>query len=319
MRLRVALVTIVVLGLAGCGSQGDGGAPERQNFVHSIVILPGNHEALYLGTRYRLYVSRDGGATWRSLLNHAITSMAVDSHHPSTMYAVSLKVGVLKTVDGGRHWRPCAHTLKGGLVRAVVLNSATGTVLASGAGIYRSADAGMHWSSVLPNRPIANITIGAENSDYASSLVDGMYISHDDGRRWTHVRGIGNQPVIQVLASKTSVYAVTGLGVYRSRDAGSTWTLLASAPPGVEFLGVSQADPNEVFGEIGGHGFVVSRDGGATWRTASQGLHDKNFTGSAIEISPSSPKVVYTGSWGLAFYASHDGGRHWVKRANLTG
>jgi plastocyanin len=96
------------------------------------------------------------------------------------------------------------------------------------------------------------------------------------------------------------------------------WTALAHAPEGIEFLGLAPSNPNEVFGEVAQKGFVVSRDGGATWHPANAGIQDRNFSASTIRVAPSSPNVVYTGSWGVHFYASQDGGRHWKRIASLA-
>jgi plastocyanin len=98
-----------------------------------------------------------------------------------------------------------------------------------------------------------------------------------------------------------------------------TWTNTDTDPHDVsaEFIGVSPTNPNEVFGEIGAQGFVMSRDGGITWRKADQGITDRNFNASVVRISPSSPNVVYTAAWGLHFYASKDGGQHWTRKSTL--
>ena len=73
----------------------------------------------------------------------------------------------------------------------------------------------------------------------------------------------------------------------------------------------------EVFAEVAQKGFVASHDGGITWHPANNGIHDRNFSASTIRVAPSAPNVVYTGSWGVHFYASRDAGRHWTQTAAL--
>jgi hypothetical protein len=104
----------------------------------------------------------------------------------------------------------------------------------------------------------------------------------------------------------------------KSTNFGRNWSLLDKAPQGIEFVGVAPSDPNEVLAEIGGKGFMASRDGGVTWQNANAGIHDRNFNASTVRIAPSNPQVAYTGAWGLHFYATHDGGRHWTEVASLT-
>jgi photosystem II stability/assembly factor-like uncharacterized protein len=271
-----------------------------------------------MGAHYRLYKSSDGGVKWHPMINLMMLSMALDPRHPSTLYAVSSKRGLLKTTDGGAHWKPSQAGIPAGQVTGVALDRVNGTVFAYGVGIYRSTDGGSHWTPVLPKKTFSNVAIGAGHTAYAASQVDGLYVSHDGGVRWKHVGSIGNQPVIQVGAAGQVAYAAAAIGLFKSVDGGHRWKLLTGAPPGIQFVGISPTDPNEVFGEFGAHSFVVSYDGGASWHSANSGIRDKNFTASTIQVAPSSPQIVYTGSWGLSFYASHDGGRHWVRTARLT-
>jgi photosystem II stability/assembly factor-like uncharacterized protein len=126
-----------------------------------------------------------------------------------------------------------------------------------------------------------------------------------------------NQPVIQVAAAGAAAYAVTPIALIKTADGGRSWRQLGSAPTGIEFVGVSPSDPNEILAEVAGSGFRASYDGGITWRNANRGIHDRDFNASTVRIAPSSPNVVYTGAWGLHFYASHDGGRHWTQTATL--
>jgi len=308
---------------AGCGASNSGTSSptsvavstNAQNHLHTIVIMPNNPNVLYMGAHYHLYKSSDGGVKWRPLASQMMLSMVLDPAHPSTLYAVSLQRGLIKTTDGGGHWNPSASGISRGAATGVAFDPATRAVLAYGDGIYRSTDGGAHWTRVLKGQSIANIAMGSGGTAYAATG-NGLYVSQG-GVHWKSVASIGNQPIVQVVASGSVAYVATPISLLKSADGGRTWKTLSKAPTGIEFLGVSPSNPNEVIGEVAGQGFRASHDGGATWSAANSGIHDRDFNASTVRIAPSSPQVVYTGAWGLHFYASHDGGRHWAETATL--
>jgi hypothetical protein len=245
-----------------------------------------------------------------------VLSMVLDPAHLSTIYAVSLQKGLEKSTDGGVHWVQLAVGISKGHLTGVAFAPTSHVLFAYGVGIYRSTTGGTHWSNVLAKQSIYNIAVGADGTAYAAAS-NGLYVSHDVGLHWKIVSSIGNQPVVQAAATGKVAYAIAAVALMKSTDDGHTWKPLTTAPAGIEFLGVSPTNPNEVFGEIGAQGFVTSRDGGITWRKADQGITDRNFNASVVRVSPSSPNVVYTAAWGLHFYASTDGGRHWTRTATL--
>jgi photosystem II stability/assembly factor-like uncharacterized protein len=322
MRFSLVLIVGAAVALAGCGGGSSASSAPTStpaalavNHAHSIVVMPNNPNDLLMGAHYRLYKSTNGGKSWQPLVNQMVLSMALDSTHPSTIYAVSLQKGLEKSVDGGVHWTALSAGIAKGHLTGVSFMPASHVVLAYGVGIYRSAPGGTHWSNVLAKQSIYSIAIGADGTAYAASS-NGLYVSHDAGLHWKAVAQIGNQPVVQAAASGKVAYAIAAVALMKSTDDGQTWKALTGAPS-IEFLGVSPTIPNEVFGEIGAQGFVVSRDGGVHWQKANAGITDRNFNASVVRVSPSSPNVVYTAAWGLHFYASQDAGQHWTRTATL--
>lgn len=324
MRFRLGAVIVVAVSLAGwnairadSSSYGTGTfVSPSQNHVHSIVIMPHNPGELYMGGHYRLYQSTDGGVKWKPLIKQMMLSMTLDPTHPSTLYGVSQQSGLQKSIDAGAHWKSTQGNIPRGQVVGVVFDRTTKAVIAFGTGIYRSTNGGKTWTAVLEHKSVSAVTVGASGSLYAASD-NGLYASHDNGQQWASVASVGNQPILQVVASGKVGYAVSPLGILKTSDNGHTWNLLDKAPSGIDFLGISPSNANEIFGEISQHGLVMSHDGGATWQQANNGIHDTNFTASTIQVAPSSPAIVYTGSWGIHFYASHDGGRHWTRTSTL--
>lgn len=310
---------LAALVLAGCGNSSSGAPPTAApalNHVHSIAILPNDPRALYMGAHYHLYKSADGGKRWTQLTKQMMLSLALNVRHPTSLFAVSLQHGLIKSTDGGNTWTPAAPGIAKGNITGVVMDPASQAVFAYGAGVYRSTD-GTHWTRSLPKQSVASMAVGT-GGDVSMATANGLYVSHDDGLHWSAIAVTANEPVIQVAAADSVAYAVTPVSILKTTDGGHTWHQLGSAPTGVEFIGISPSDPNEIFAEVAGRGFQASYDGGATWHNANRGIHDRDFNAATIRVAPSAPNVVYTGAWGLHFYASHDAGRHWTRTATLT-
>jgi photosystem II stability/assembly factor-like uncharacterized protein len=137
--------------------------------------------------------------------------------------------------------------------------------------------------------------------------------------------------MIEGVPSKpgTFYFGASGGGVWRTDDAGNTWTRLfdrggssaigaiAIAPsnPNVIYIGGGQPEPR--YDVQAGRGVYRSSDGGKTW--TDLGLHDTKYIG-RIWVSPTDPNVVIVGAVGDFFgasdargiYRSTDGGRTWL-------
>jgi photosystem II stability/assembly factor-like uncharacterized protein len=213
-------------------------------------------------------------------------------------------LGILKSTDGGQTWR--------------VLNEANGLDMLYIGSLY------MH-----PDNPdillaAAGHVIGAYAEVLSRQGINpaGVYRTTDGGEHWSKVL---DPPADQLGEAMSSVelcptdpniaYAGSDKAVYRSDDAGQTWTLVSGGPNGWGPPGVvagwpidmqcDPRDPNRIFANNYGGGNFVSEDGGRTWQNASQG-----YTGAKIhqvEVSPFDPARVYTGNW-----RTYNGGTVWV-------
>lgn len=131
--------------------------------------------------------------------------------------------------------------------------------------------------------------------------------------------------------------ASVGRGVWRSVDAGATWTFVGLADTEkISRIRVHPTDPDVVYVSALGHewgdneqrGIFRSSDGGETWERV---LHVNAQTGAAdLAMDPENPRILYaamydfrrqpwyfrSGGSGSGLYRTADGGRTWTE---LTG
>jgi photosystem II stability/assembly factor-like uncharacterized protein len=182
----------------------------------------------------------------------------------------------------------------------------------------------------------------------------GVWKSDDYGRTWTPI--FDDQPsqsigAIAVAPSDPNViYAASGEGlqrpdlsvgdgIYKSIDAGKTWTHLGLRDgQQIPALAVDPRDPNRVFAAVLGHpygpnkerGVFLSSDGGRTWKAVL--YKDQDTGGSDVQIDPANPDVIYASLWkvrqgpwedgneynktGGGLFKSTDGGNTWHPLTN---
>ena len=157
------------------------------------------------------------------------------------------------------------------------------------------------------------------NVFYMAPVNGGVWKTDDYGRTWNPIFDHESTQSIGAIAVAPSnpniIYAGSGEGlhrpdlsvgngIYKSVDAGKTWTHLGLADSQqIPALAVDPRDPNRVFAAVLGHpygpsaerGIYRSTDGGQTWqRVVSK---DENTGGSDVEIDPSNPNVIYASMW----------------------
>lgn len=129
---------------------------------------------------------------------------------------------------------------------------------------------------------------------------------------WTSLGPFGGQ--IDSLTADPSrpgvVYATeTGLGVFRSADAGASWTAVF----GGEVLGnvaVDPAAPSVLYVAASPSGVWKSVDSGAHWSPAGRGLPANLGPFPIVEVDPARPNRVYLGS-SRGVWRSVNGGASW--------
>lgn len=181
---------------------------------------------------------------------------------------------------------------------------------AASGGIYKTTDGGVHWDAIFDGHPVQSIGALA----VAPSDPNVVWAGTGEGKIRSHVS--------------------IGQGVYKSVDAGRTWTLMGLEQTGrIPRLVVHPADPDIAFACTLGHaygpqperGVFRTTDGGATWEQVL--FVDENTGCSDVAMDPSNPRVLFAGTWQLeihtwgrtsggpggGLHVSRDGGDTWEK------
>ncbi len=273
-------------------------------------------------------------------------------------------VGVLKSTDGGLTWNPTGLAVADSLLFGC-LGFAWDPInpnyvyLATTFGVYVSTDAGDNWTLKLPgtatsieiNKQNPNIIYAALQS-YQTSI-GGIYRSVDNGLTWqAQTAGLPNSGLIgfttisicdnfpNVLyagisdpASSSTVGYLQGL--YKSSDAGTTWTLLPSsydfycypAPNNNICQGwyanvtkVSPVDSNLLW--AAGIFLYKSTDGGQTWNYGDYAtaenppwMHPDHHM---VLIDLTNPNVMYDMNDAGVFRTGNGGGNWVIKNTGLV-
>src|SRR5436189_1390448 len=197
-------------------------------------------------------------------------------------------------------------------------------------------DSILRWRNIGPHRGGRTRACGGVPSQpnvfYMAPVIGGVFKSTDYGRSWQPI--FDDQPTASVGAIAVSnsnpnvVYVGSGEGlarpdlsvgngIYKSIDAGKTWTHLGLRnSQGIPALAVDPRNPHRVFAAALGHpygadeerGIYLSTDGGQNWQKVLS--KDANVGGSDVEMDPASPDVVYASLWEVRLGPWEDGNQY---------
>ena len=250
----------------------------------------------------------------RSLVAATLWSLAVLTPATPSLEAQNPGAGAARTTAdawSSLHWRNLGpEGNRFSAAAGIAADPLTYYVGAASGGIWKTTDGGVNWSSLFDDQPVQSIgSLAVAPSDH-----NVVWAGTGEGHIRSHIS--------------------IGQGIYKSTDAGRTWTLMGLEKTGrIVRLAVHPQDPNTVlacalgtaYGPQQERGVYRTTDGGTTWTRVL--FVDENTGCSDLAMDPSNPRVLFAGMWqieihtwgrtsggpGSGLFVSRDGGVTWAR------
>jgi photosystem II stability/assembly factor-like uncharacterized protein len=233
-------------------------SPLNDKQIWSILLLPDDPNVILVGTcPPQLYRSEDGGKTWHQpkieiaqecprIIYSRVTTLLADPTDPATVWAGVEIDGIFRSRDAGLTWMPIGAGLSSRDIHSLAIvphNGTTRMLAATNNDLNLSNDGGLHWQGLhikeampwpycralaqVANDP-GRVLLGNGDGPPGSRGVIG--ISSDAGATWQQAAmpHRANSTIWNFAvnpADSTLIYASSVSGeVYRSTDAGASWT-----------------------------------------------------------------------------------------------
>ena len=271
---------------------------EAGQHMHGTARSPSNPDIIYMSHDCgQVWKSTNGGDSCKKTLGINLSlvcgqSIEVDPVNPDIIFVIVAYVwnrlakdyeGVYRSKDGGDTWEFVLPTetnfVDSGYKHNIAYDPASAT--ASGAsrwyaafpenGLYRSEDGGDNWILVsnLAGHAIFHAikTHPTDGQTVYLASSQGLFVSNSRGE---NLQPLGNLPVGEVSSVEINpqepnvIYAtVKGQGLYRSQDAGGSFSLLRSFDAVGVFINPGYPDTIYLVGLS--LNAIISHDGGDTW------------------------------------------------------
>ncbi len=306
--------------------------------INTIAVHPENNQIIYVGFAVGgVFKTTDGGQNWLPVFDQnpylSIGDIFIDPNDPEVIY-----VG---TGDPNISGYPFL-----------------------GDGIHRSEDGGQNWThlGLEEERIVAEIIVDPDNSDviYAACMglpfernpQRGLYKSTDYGETWTQILFAGEQAGIidivmdpfdsqtlyasawdRIRNNQESVVNGPNAKIYKTTDAGASWTILSGGLPQTETgrigITISPTQPGVIYAKYVNNGSQLdnvykSTDAGQSWipiidwEDENLGLPEGILGGfgwyfGKIRLNPYNPNEIFL--LGVSLWKTEDGGAHWMEAA----
>jgi photosystem II stability/assembly factor-like uncharacterized protein len=212
----------------------------------------------------------------------------------------------------------------------------------------------LKWRSIGPDRGGRSIAVsgvkGRPKEAYFGAVGGGLWKTTDGGATWApvtdgqiHSSSVGavavsesNPDIVFIGMGESCIRGniMAGDGIYKSTDAGKTWTHVGfGEKQTISKIRVHPTNPDIVFAAVFGNysvpnderGVYKSTDGGTTWRRVL--FRDNKTAAIDISVDRTNPSVMYAAMWeafrveysmssggpGSGLFKSTDGGENWTE------
>ena len=295
--------------------------------VDDLAVLESNPAIFYVGTATGgLWKTQNMGITWEVLFDDledavSIGDIAIPPDDANTVWvgtgennnrqSGSWGNGLYKSIDGGKTWKHMglrdskhiARIIVDPVDHDVVYVAALGSLWGPSKerGVFKTTDGGLTWNNVL----FVDQDSGATELVQDPSNNKVLYAATYQRRRATWGFNGGG----------------AGSAIWKSSDAGRTWTKLTngipSGPLGRIGMDVYRANPNILYARIehqSESGTYRSDDAGLSWRKMSN-VNPRPMYFSQIRVDPTNDLRVYV--LGVQIHISDDGGKTFIENGAL--
>lgn len=318
--------------LAGAGlspaswtSRGPGNIGGR---IRGVVVHPTQTNTIWIGSSSGgVWKTTNGGTSWIALDDFlpslAVGCLRIHPNDPNTLYAGTGEgffdnptgesnatpirgAGIFMTTDGGSTWTQMPSTANPDFyfVNELAIDPTSPSTLlaATETGLFRSTDSGASWTKTFTGRCLDVAIDPFNHENVLASLyrdTQSTLFSTDSGQSWQRATGIPAYDRTEfTFAPGTPNLVLAGvsingtLWVYRSNDAGHSWTRASNSGTGSygPFNNTVWIDPtNSNLVVVGGITLARSTNGGTSFSDAFGSVHadihliinDPNYDGSS--------------------------------------
>jgi photosystem II stability/assembly factor-like uncharacterized protein len=306
--------------------------------VNDVTAHPRRGGLVFAATDSGLFRSSNSGATWQALRGKGLpqsykaTDVFVDPYFPNRVFVATItrrseRLHLFKSLDAGLSWQVAdGGSLQGDRIVTVATDprSSKNLYAAGVSSVYRSTDGGSTWErKTLPAGSgalfVLKLLPAQPNSLYAGTQ-QGLFRSRNGAATWTKLGlGLPEAGAIrallvssgnagQSLLAGVSTFIRRG-GVFRSSDAGSSWTLASRGLTATTVVSIAFGQPGTLWVVANGVLFR-STDQGLTWSRIRPGPPTSSYPTSVV-VDPVDPSNVFTVLNDGGIRRSADGGATW--------
>jgi hypothetical protein len=165
-----------------------------------------------------------GSVDWTAPVPKTIIAAKHETSPPGEIYISG---------DGGTTWKKLEVRLTGRPDRVSMVGALDATVFVycNGEGIQRSTDSGLTWTRVSAANPQTRIPVAVRGAHYLGTAT-GLLVSKDLGATWQSQGGEVNIWLGPFFGANEKEMVVVGKdGVFRTKNAGETWTRATGLKP----------------------------------------------------------------------------------------
>ncbi len=261
-------------------------------FIQDIKVSPNG--TIILTSRDGVWRSTDRGDSWQPA-NTGILGQDVQmlfTAKNNVLFAATTMGKLFRSVDHGVSWIDVSLGIFDYPVSCMTqtadgtLYAGTGSITASyqGKGVYISHDEGLSWEQInsgLQDTIIRGIGSSATDVVYVATDKAGVFRQRMDKTGWEQTALTGTAIWSLLIDSNATIFAGAAAGkIYRSRDAGTTWSSV-QLPTSSDVQSLAQAPDGTLYAVVfEGRGYY-SEDDGDTWLDV--GVRDSMLLAVAVD------------------------------------